>query len=120
MFGFKSYMSGITGDMTGGHRYAERHSATRPGLTTNGYIVLGISLFFAILCALVMATVLGVLAEDFRSAQMLIMPLVFLVMIPYFISFFADFRTLSLPVKLLVWAIPFSHPFMVTQNFVLG
>ena len=51
---------------------------------------------------------------------MLIMPLIFLVMIPYFISFFADFKTLSLPVKLLVWIIPFSHPFLATQNIILG
>jgi len=119
MFGYKYFMSGITGDMRAATGMQSVIQQLGLAMTTNGYIVLGISLFFAILCALVMATVLGVLAEDFRSAQMLIMPLVFLVMIPYFISFFADFRTLSLPVKLLVWAIPFSHPFMVTQNFVL-
>jgi ABC-2 type transport system permease protein len=82
-------------------------------------IILGVSLFFAILCALAMATILGVLAEDFRSAQSLIMPMVFLVMIPYFISFFSDFRTLSLPIKIFVLAIPFSHPFLATQNIML-
>jgi ABC-2 type transport system permease protein len=88
-------------------------------LNTNGYLLLGISLFFAILCALAMATILGVLAEDFRSAQSLIMPVIFLVMIPYFLSFFSDPRTLSLPVKLLVLAIPFSHPFLASQNIIL-
>jgi ABC-2 type transport system permease protein len=88
-------------------------------LDAKALIVLGVSLFFAILCALAMATILGVLAEDFRSAQSLVMPMVFLVMIPYFISFFADFRTLSLPVKLFVLAIPFSHPFLAIQNIML-
>jgi len=119
MVGFKSYMGGLTGDVTAASGIQSVIRKLGLAMTTNGYIVLGISLFFAILCALAMATVLGVLAEDFRSAQMLIMPLIFLVMIPYFISFFADFKTLSWPVKLLVWAIPFSHPFLATQNIIL-
>jgi ABC-2 type transport system permease protein len=122
MVGFKSYMGGFTSGA--GARGAGDVSAAiqKLGLamTTNGYIILGVSLFFAILCALAMATILGVLAEDFRSAQALIMPLVFLVMIPYFLSFFSDMNTLSLPVKLFVWAIPFSHPFLASQNILLG
>jgi len=88
-------------------------------MTTSNYIILGVSLFLAILCALAMATILGVLAEDFRSAQSLIMPLIFLVMIPYFLSFFSDPQTISLPARILVWAIPFSHPFLTTQNLFL-
>ena len=120
MFGFKSYMGGMTGGMTAPGSVQNVIQQLGLSLTTGGYLVLGISLFFAILCALAMATILGVMAEDFRSAQMLMMPLMFLIMIPYFLSFFADFRTLSLPVKILVWAIPFSHPFLATQNIILG
>ena len=88
-------------------------------MTTKGYIILGISLFFAILVALALATILGVLAEDFRAAQSLIMPLIFLVMIPYFLSFFSDPKSLSLPMKIFLYAIPFSHPFLTTQNLLL-
>jgi ABC-2 type transport system permease protein len=40
-------------------------------------------------------------------------------MIPYFMSFFADPKTLSLPAKILLYAIPFSHPFLTTQNLLL-
>jgi ABC-2 type transport system permease protein len=120
MFGFKSYMGGMTGGMTAPGGVQSVIQQLGLSLTTGGYVVLGISLFFAILCALAMATILGVMAEDFRSAQMLMMPLMFLIMIPYFLSFFADFRTLRLPIKLLVWAIPFSHPFLATQNILLG
>jgi ABC-2 type transport system permease protein len=80
---------------------------------------LGISLFFAILCALALATILGVLAEDYRSAQSLILPLMFLVMIPYFLSFFSDPKNLSLPAKIFLYAIPFSHPFLTSQNLML-
>jgi ABC-2 type transport system permease protein len=88
-------------------------------MTTSGYVILGISLFFAILCALALATILGVLAEDYRSAQSLLMPLMFLVMIPYFLSFFSDPKNLSLPAKIFLYAIPFSHPFLTTQNLML-
>jgi ABC-2 type transport system permease protein len=89
-------------------------------LTGNGYLLLGVSLFFALLCGLAMATILGVLAEDFRSAQTLMMPLMLLILIPYLLSFFADVNSLPLPVKLLILAIPFSHPFLATPNIMLG
>ena len=74
----------------------------------------------AILCALALATILGVLAEDFRSAQSLIMPVVLLVMIPYFLTLFSDPKSLSLPAKVLLMAIPFSHSFLAVQNMFLG
>ena len=122
MVGFRYYMGGFTGDLnqeavaSGITRVIQQLGLT---LTAQGLLILGISLFLAILCALAMATILGVLAEDFRSAQSLIMPMIFLVLIPYFISFFADVRSLSLPVRLFVLAIPFSHPFLATQNIFL-
>jgi len=92
------------------------------GLTidTQGYVLFGLSLFLAILCALSIATVLGVLAEDYRTAQSLNIPLVFLILVPYFISLFADINTMSLPAKILVLAIPFSHPFFAMQNMMFG
>ena len=122
MVGFRYYMGGFMGDIS---EAAEASGITgviqQLGLTMNtkGFLILGISLFFAILVALAMATILGVLAEDYRSAQSLIMPMIFLVMIPYFMSFFADPKNLSLPAKILLYAIPFSHPFLTSQNLML-
>jgi len=122
LFGFRYYMSGFMGDVS---RAAASEGLPKViqelglGMTANTYLILGVSLFLAILCALAMATILGVLAEDYRSAQSLIMPVIFLVMIPYFLSFFSDIKNLSLPVKVFVWAIPFSHPFLTTQNLLL-
>ena len=119
MIGFRSF----TGSMTAGMEASSGMTAAMRQLglsfSTSGYVFLGISLFFAILCALAISMILGVLAEDFRSAQSLIMPVVLVVMIPYFISLFADLSTLSLPVKILLMAIPFSHPFMTVQNLYL-
>jgi ABC-2 type transport system permease protein len=122
MFGFRFYMSGFMGDISQAAAASGISGVIQKlGLTmdTKGFIILGISLFIAILVALALATILGVLAEDYRSAQSLIMPLIFLVMIPYFLSFFSDPKTLSLPAKIFLFAIPFSHPFLLTQNLYL-
>jgi ABC-2 type transport system permease protein len=120
MIGMKSFMGGMTGDM--GSTASMSGVVEELGLTLSGrgYVLLGIALFFAILCGLAMAMILGVLAEDFRSAQTLILPLMLMILIPYLLSFFADFQTLPLPVRLLVLAIPFSHPFLATPNIMLG
>jgi ABC-2 type transport system permease protein len=119
MVGFKYYITGFTGDMSTTAEVTNVIQKLGLALDAKGFAILGISLFFAILCALAMATILGVLAEDFRSAQSLIMPMIFLVIIPYFISMFSDVKSLSLPMKIFVLAIPFSHPFLATQNILL-
>lgn len=123
MFGFKGFFGGIgeeaarMGAEAGGPALMQKLGLT---FSTSGYAILGLSIFLAILVALALAMILGVLAEDFRSAQTMIMPLMFMVMIPYFISLFADINTVSLPVKIFILAIPFSHPFLVSQNLYLG
>ncbi len=123
MFGFKGFFGGI-GDEAGmaGVQAGGAAMMRQLGLyfNTSGYVILGLSIFLAILVALALAMILGVLAEDFRSAQNMIMPLMFMVMIPYFISLFADINTVSLPIKIFILAIPFSHPFLVSQNLYLG
>jgi ABC-2 type transport system permease protein len=124
MFGFQGFVGGIgeeaarAGAQAGGGAAMMRQLGLY--FSTSGYVILGISLFLAILVALALAMILGVLAEDFRSAQNMIMPLMFMVMIPYFISLFADINTVALPVKLFILAIPFSHPILVSQNLYLG
>jgi ABC-2 type transport system permease protein len=120
MIGMKSFMGGMTGDLQAKASMTGVIKELGLTLSGRGYVLLGIALFFAILCGLAMAMILGVLAEDFRSAQTLILPLMLMILIPYLLSFFADFQTLPLPVKLLIYAIPFSHPFLATPNIMLG
>ena len=123
MIGYQDFFGGIgeeaarAGAQAGGAALMQKLGLT---FSTTGYIILGLSFFLAILVALAMAMILGVLAEDFRSAQNMIMPLMFMVMIPYFISLFADMNAVSLPLKIFILAIPFSHPFLVSQNLYLG
>jgi len=123
MFAFKGFVGGIGEEAAQAGAQAGGAAMMRQlGLTfdTTGTVILGLSLFLAILVALALAMILGVLAEDFRSAQNMIMPLMFMVMIPYFLSLFADINTVSLPIKIFILAIPFSHPFLVSQNLYLG
>jgi len=119
MLGYRYFMSGFFRDIPTSSRATQVIKELGLSFSANGYLLFGLSLFFAILCALALAMILGVLAEDFRSAQGLVMPVIFLVMIPYFISIFSDISSLSLPFRILVLAIPFSHPFLTTQNIFL-
>jgi ABC-2 type transport system permease protein len=123
MFGYQGFLGGFgdeaarAGVQAGGAAVMQKLGLS---FSASGYIILGLALFLSILVALALAMILGVLAEDFRSAQYMIMPLMFMVMIPYFISLFADMNTMSLPLKIFILAIPFSHPFLVPQNLYLG
>jgi ABC-2 type transport system permease protein len=123
MFGFRGFIGGFgeeaakAGAQMGGADIMQKLGLT---FSTTGYLVLGLALFLAILAALALSMILGVLAEDLRSAQTMIMPIMIMVMIPYFFSLFTDLNSVSLPIKLLVLAIPFSHPFLVPQNLYLG
>ena len=120
MVGFRFYMGGFRGNVPTSGQIDTVVQKLGLAFTPQGYLVLGVSLFLAILCGLAMAIILGVLAKDLKSAQWLLMPIVFLTLIPYLISLFSDFNSLSLPVKILLWIIPFSHPFLAFQNILLG
>ncbi len=43
-----------------------------------------------------------------------------LILIPYFLTLFLDFSSLSPAIKIFIYAIPFSHPFMAAPNLLLG
>jgi ABC-2 type transport system permease protein len=120
MIGMSSFMGGMTGGFRAGAAASGVIKELGLTLAGQGYVLLGFSMFFAILCGLAMAMILGVLAEDFRSAQTLIVPVMLMILIPYLLSFAVDFQTMPLPAKLLIMAIPFSHPFMATPNIMLG
>jgi ABC-2 type transport system permease protein len=92
------------------------------GLTPNslGYLLLGISVFVSLLCALTVAIVVSVFAEDVRGAQSLLSfvytPLVF----PVFILMFTDLNTLPLALRIILLALPFTHPVLASQALMIG
>ncbi len=59
------------------------------------------------------------IAEDVKKVQGLLAPMIFLIMIPYLFSMFLDLPNASLPIKLLVYVIPFSHTFLAAPNLFL-
>lgn len=119
LIGFRSYINGLSGSATGGESVAT--AAHQLGLTFTpvSYIYLGASLFMGILIALAIALILGAFAEDVKSVQGLITPLMVLVLIPYLLTMFLDFSTISNAGRLGVYAIPFAHPFLAAPNLFL-
>jgi ABC-2 type transport system permease protein len=87
------------------------------GLTLGAvdYVLVGASLFLALLAGLALSMMLGTFAENFKAAQSLTFPIVSLALIPMFLTMFKDFDTMPLVVKVLVFAIPFSHPMMAIR-----
>ncbi|MGQ9678967.1 MAG: ABC transporter permease [bacterium] len=88
--------------------------------TPEALTLIGLTLFLAILAALALATLLAVFAEDAKSAQTAITPLMILCLVPYFFTMFFDVNTISLPLKILLFAIPFSYPFLTPQALIFG
>jgi len=125
LFGMRYYMAGITGGAIGGAGTtdaATQEAIAKLGLTltTPDYLLLGLSLFLGILAALSIAIILGLFAEDAKAAQGVVAPLMVLVIIPYIFTMFLDVSSLSTGMKILIWLIPFSHPFMAAPNLLLG
>lgn len=87
-------------------------------LTTGDYVLIGVQLFLTIMICLALSLMLGALVTDPKQSQTILMPLMLLAMIPYLISMLADLNTLSVPVKIVVYAIPFTHTFSAIQNLM--
>jgi ABC-2 type transport system permease protein len=118
MVGFNFYMEGLMGQVPdSGSGLAEQLGLV---LGLGDYVLLGISLFFAILVALAIALILGSFADSVRSVGAVIGPVIVLLAIPYFFVLFLDVSSLSMPLRVLVYAIPFSHAMMTAPNLFLG
>jgi len=124
LFGMNYYIKGLTDSVAPGAMTANSATSvaiSQLGLTfsTTDYVVLGVSLFFGILAALSVALILGSFAEDAKSAQGVVTPLMVMIMIPYFLVMFLDVSSVSGAMKILIYAIPFSYPFLAAPNLLL-
>jgi len=92
------------------------------GLTPNllGYVVLGTSVFVSLLAALALAVVVSVFAEDVRGAQSLLGFVYMPLLIPMFVLMFADLNSLPLGLKILLLALPFTHPMLAARATITG
>lgn len=126
MFGFSSYMGGLTGGLGASEEMMDS-SGINAALSNLGlklsvaqYALIGVQLFLTILIALTISMILGALAKDLKSAQSLTVPLMFLTMIPYFITMFLDVNSLPFIGKLLIYLIPFTHTFTASPNLLFA
>jgi ABC-2 type transport system permease protein len=85
-----------------------------------GYLLLGISLFAALLSALALAVVMSAFAEDVRSAQSLVSYIYPLIFIPAFVLMYLDVNSLPFALKIILYAIPYSHPIIASKVVVMG
>jgi ABC-2 type transport system permease protein len=90
------------------------------GLTAFDYVLVGISLFLALISALALCMLLGIFTKNYKAAQSMTMPITFLALIPMFVLIFSDFDTLPLAGQVLVFAIPFSHPMIAMRSLMFG
>lgn len=120
MIGFNQMMKGMYAGMGTVENSDAILSELGLKMTTSGYILLGIQLFLTLFISLSVSLVLGALAKDAKSAQTLMMPITFMAMIPYIISMLIDIKSLAPAFKYLIYAIPFTHTFIASDNIMFG
>lgn len=121
--GYSSMMGNLQGAFTVETAAGNISSiASSLGLTMSvkTYILFGLQLFLSILVALSLSLLIGILADDIKKVQGFIMPMILLIMIPYFISLFSDILSFPAPAKILVGLIPFTHAFTAANAVIFG
>jgi ABC-2 type transport system permease protein len=88
--------------------------------TLLSYVLIGLSLFMALLSALALAISISVFAEDVRGAQALVGPLSILFIFPMLFALFTDIYTLPFPLSIILLAIPFTHPILAASVAFTG
>ena len=88
--------------------------------STFGYMLLGLSLFVTLLSALALAVIISAFAEDVRSAQSFVGYIYPFVFIPLLALIYLDINTLPFALRLVFYAIPFSHPAIASKAVIMG
>jgi ABC-2 type transport system permease protein len=85
-----------------------------------GYLLQGISIFVALLSALALAVILSSFAEDVRSAQSMVGYIYPFIYLPSLALIYLDINALPLAVRIIIYAIPFSHPIIASKAITMG
>ncbi len=85
-----------------------------------GYLLLGLTLFVTMLSALALAVIMSAFAEDVRGAQSLVSYIYPLIFIPSIALIYLDISTLPFVLRLVLFAIPFSHPVIASKAVIMG
>ena len=85
-----------------------------------GYVLLGITLFVTLLAGLALAVIMSAFSEDVRGATALVGYVYPLIFIPSLALIYIDFNVLPLPLKALLFAVPFSQPVIASKAVIAG
>jgi ABC-2 type transport system permease protein len=118
LFGFNFYIGSFTAAVPGGTSLDLASLGLVPSFF--GYLLLGISLFVTLLSALALAVILSAFAEDVRSVQSLVGYIYPLLFIPSFLLMYIDVNTLPIWLKVVIYAIPYSHPMIASRAVTMG
>jgi len=111
MVGFFNYFNSISGSSS---------SLAALELGVVDYVLIGLTVFAALLAGLCLAIILGTFASSYRQAQSLTFPIIGLAMLPMMVTMFMDFGTMSPVLRVIIFAIPFSHPMMAMKALMLN
>ncbi|MDI9644116.1 MAG: ABC transporter permease [Candidatus Verstraetearchaeota archaeon] len=85
-----------------------------------GYLILGLSIFGALISALAIALTLGTLAQDVRGAQSIIGVAILPVFLPAVFLMIGDISTLPSAFQAALYLIPFTYPALASQALFTG
>lgn len=88
--------------------------------TLAGYALIGSSVFVALLSALALAIIVSAFSEDVRGAQSVVGYLYVIIMLPMFVVMFTNFNSLPLAVRIVLFALPYTHPMLAAQSTLTG
>lgn len=80
-----------------------------------GWIGVIVQLLMTIGIALTASMILGGLVEDAKGSQTASLPIMICTMFPYILSMISDIRNMDMPVRILLYCIPFTHTFIATS-----
>ena len=118
MVGMSIYMGSMTGSITGASSVSLEDLGMALGAAD--WVLVMVSMFLAIVCALGICMILGAFAKNYKSAQTMTMPLSILAMIPMFIIMFTGWYGAGDAIQFITFIIPFSHPMMAMQALMYG
>ncbi|MBI5209091.1 MAG: ABC transporter permease [Elusimicrobia bacterium] len=123
MIGLQVFLNSIVAQ--GPAQYSEtalRGALVRLGLilSPGGHALIGLSVLCGILCALAIALILGILADDVKAVQAANAPLFVTVLFSYLMTVFVDPAGASAGFRWMLYAIPFTHAFLAPQNALMG
>lgn len=118
MVGMSIYMGSMTGSITGASSVSLEDLGMALGAAE--WVLVMVSMFLAIVCALGICMILGAFAKNYKSAQTMTMPLSILAMIPMFIIMFTGWYGAGGAIQFITFIIPFSHPMMAMQALMYG